>query len=60
MLNNLDIMTVEEALSLVPSLRTLRERIAKRKGASEAESAAYDTETLIQDLLDDLKRFQQS
>jgi hypothetical protein len=60
MLNNLDVMTVEEALSLVPSLKTLRDRYAKRTNASDAELASYDAEDLIQNLLDDLKRFQQS
>jgi hypothetical protein len=42
----------------VPSLRTLGERIARAKGLNDSESAMLDTEQLIQDLLDDLKRFQ--
>lgn len=57
LLNNLNVMTSDEALALVPSLRTLPERIAKRKNVLEIDD---DTEALIQDLLNDLTRFQQS
>lgn len=55
-LNNLNVMSVDEALSLVPSLNSLGERIAQRKGLSDPES--INVEEIIKNLLEDIKRFQ--
>jgi hypothetical protein len=57
-LNNLNIMTVDEALILVPSLRNLSERIARRRGLADVHAGNIETHQLIDDLLEDLKRFQ--
>lgn len=57
-INNLNIMSIEEALALVPSLHDLGSRISKRQQLSDNDSAIVDAEGLIQNLIDDLKRYQ--
>lgn len=57
-LNNLNVMSVDEALSLVPSLRTLQDRIKTSLQLTSQEAAKIDTEQIIRNVLDDLKRFQ--
>jgi hypothetical protein len=51
---NLHVLSVEEAFSLVPSLKNLGERMARHRGLGENE---VDPAALIEDLLDDLRRY---
>lgn len=55
-LNNLNVLTVDEAKSLVPSLAGLRARVLEHRGLEA--TAAVHTDAILEELLSDLRRFQ--
>lgn len=59
-INNLNIMSVEEARCLVPSLNSLGKRVAKRLDPTGEGRLPpdFDEDALIEQLLDELRRFQ--
>jgi hypothetical protein len=59
-INNLNIMSVDEARCLVPSLNSLGRRVAQRLDPTGEGRVPpdFDENALIEQLLDDLRRFQ--